>query len=493
MKKVLFVTSEAYPLIKTGGLADVSGSLPIALRHLGHDVRILMPGYASAVAAGDFKPLKVLLEEGGISILEGLLPGSDVAVWLITHADFFGRGGNPYLAADGKPWDDNPERFAFLCHVAVEIAMDRMGLDWRPDLVHCNDWQTGLVPALISDEPKRPATVFTIHNLAYQGVFPRETFEKLRLPSRFWSPDALEYYGQFSFIKGGLVFSDRISTVSPTYAREIQGDEFGCGLQGLLSHRSDRLSGIINGIDAEQWNPAVDPYLPFNYDLASPERRGQNKKALQEQFGLAADPNIPILAWVGRLVQQKGIDLVIDLLPQLMKMDLQLVLVGSGETRYESMLLKWQSLYPERIAIRLGYREASAHLIEAGTDLFLMPSRFEPCGLNQMYSQRYGAVPIVRRVGGLADTVEDATDENLASGTATGILFDRADSGSLLRAIERGLTLFRDPSAWQGLQRTGMTRDFSWETSAQQYLDLYDLALTDRTKAESLLRLAAGT
>jgi starch synthase len=492
MKKVLFVTSEAYPLIKTGGLADVSGSLPIALQALGQDVRILMPGYASAVAAGEFEPVRVLHREGGIAILEGLLPGSSVPVWLLTHDEYFGRPGNPYLGTDGKPWPDNPERFSLLCHVAVETAMNRLGLGWKPDIVHCNDWQTGLIPVLLSDEPGRPATVFTIHNLAYQGIFPYETFLKLRLPSRFWSFEALEFYGQLSFIKGGLVFSDRISTVSPTYAKEIQGAEFGCGLEGLLSHRRERLSGILNGIDAEAWNPATDPLIPTNYDIHSVENRRHNKSVLQKNFKLAQDENIIMLAWVGRLVQQKGIDLVIDLLPRLMQMPLQMAVIGSGEARYEQTLLKWAKLYPDRIAIKLGYDEASAHLIEAGADLFLMPSRFEPCGLNQMYSQRYGAVPLVRRVGGLADTVADADPANLGNGTATGIAFEEATADALHQAVNRGLALYQNRTSWRKVQQAGMNKDFSWESSAQQYLGLYDLALDDRAKAESLLRIAAG-
>ena len=488
MKKILFVTSEAYPLIKTGGLADVSGSLPIALQQLGHDVRLLRPGYGPAVAAGQFTPARVLHKEQGIAILEGLLPGSEVPVWLLAHDDFFGRGGNPYLGADGKPWPDNAERFALLCHVAAEIAMDRLGLNWKPDIAHCNDWQTGLVPVLLSDEPGRPASVFTIHNLAYQGVFPYETFQKLRLPNRFWSPHALEFYGQMSFIKGGLVFADRISTVSPTYAQEIQGDEFGCGLEGLLSHRSARLSGILNGIDAEAWDPATDPFLTVNFDAESIDQRAQGKAALQAAFGLAQDPSIPLFAWVGRLVQQKGIDMVIDLLPKLAEWPMQFIVLGSGEARYEQMLLRWAKLYPERIAIKLGYDEASAHQIEASTDIFLMPSRFEPCGLNQMYSQRYGAVPLVRRIGGLADTVEDANPANLAAGAATGIGFDAATAEALGEAVRRGIALFQDPATWRGIQQAGMRKEFSWVHSAQRYLELYEHALDDRANAESLLR-----
>lgn len=490
MKKVLFVTSEAYPLIKTGGLADVSGSLPIALQSLRQDVRIFMPGYASAIAAGEFGAVKTLHDADGISILEGRLPGSSVPVWLLTHNGYFDRPGNPYLGEDGKPWPDNAERFSLLCHVAAEIAMNRLGLNWKPDVVHCNDWQTGLIPVLLSDEPGRPASVFTIHNLAYQGVFPYETFQKLRLPARFWSHQALEFYGQMSFIKGGLVFCDRISTVSPTYAEEIQGQEFGCGLEGLLSHRRERLSGILNGIDTDAWNPATDPLVPTHYDVHSVDKRRVNKAILQKSFGLATDGEIAVLAWVGRLVQQKGIDLVIELLPRLMQLPLQIVVVGSGEARYEHTLLDWAKLYPDRIAIKLGYSEANAHLIEAGTDVFLMPSRFEPCGLNQMYSQRYGAVPLVRRIGGLADTVADANPHNLGNGAATGIAFDEATAEALWQAINRALALYHNRHDWRNVQNAGMRKDFSWETSAQRYLDLYDLALDDCAKAESLLRVA---
>ncbi len=493
MKKILFVTSEAYPLIKTGGLADVSGSLPIALKGLGHDVRILLPGYASAMAAGHFEQVRLLHGDGEIAILEGVLPGSTVPVWLLAHPQYFGRSGNPYLGPDGKPWPDNPERFSLLCHVAVEMAMNRLGLRWKPDIVHCNDWQTGLAPALLSDEPGRPATVFTIHNLAYQGVFPHETFVKLRLPNRFWSSQALEFYNQLSFIKGGLVFADRITTVSPHYAEEIQGEEFGAGLEGLLKHRRERLSGILNGIDADAWNPATDPFIGTNFDIDSLEKRPANKAALQRAFKLEEDDGIVLMAWVGRLVQQKGIDLVIELLPKLIRMPIQLVIVGSGEARYEQILLHWARLYPDRIAVKLGYDEPSAHLIEAGTDLFLMPSRFEPCGLNQMYSQRYGAVPVVRHVGGLADTVDDANATNLTMGRATGVVFRDAAADDLFHALNRGFVLCQNKVLREKVQKAGMSKDFSWQQSAQRYLDLYDRAMADRLTADSLLRLDVET
>jgi starch synthase len=478
MKKILFVTSEVYPLIKTGGLADVSGSLPLALRAQGHDVRILVPGYPKLLAAESFAPLETRPETAP-RLRCAMLPGSDVPVWAILEERHFGREGNPYLGPDGAPWPDNAERFAYFCRVGVEIALDRLGLDFKPDIVHCNDWQSGLIPALLADEPNRPATVFTIHNLAYQGVFPRSTFEALRLPSRFWSPEALEFYDQMSFIKGGLVFADRISTVSPTYAQEIQEKADGCGLEGLLSHRKDQLSGILNGIDMEAWNPATDPLIEPHFDLKTLKNRKQLKAQLQEKSGLPVQDSIPVLAWVGRLVEQKGIDFLLESLPRLMALPLQIVLIGTGDPRYEKSLMEWHHLFPERLSVFLGYNEARAHLAEAGSDLFLMPSRFEPCGLNQMYSQRYGALPLVRRAGGLADTVVDASPENIKNATATGFLFDAPTADAFFEAVERALALFEQQALWQAIQKNGLKRDFSWETSAAQYLDLYAAAERD--------------
>lgn len=480
MNKILFVTSEAYPLMKTGGLADVSGSLPNALKALGHDVRILMPAYADTLASlGPLQAHHLPQINGAIDILEGLLPGSEVPIWLVAHPGTFDRPGNPYLTPDGKSWTDNAERFALLSRVAVEVAMNRVGYRWKPDIVHCNDWQTGLIPALLGDEPKRPATVFTIHNLAYQGNFPRAMFRQLGLPERFWSHHALEFYDQLSFIKGGLVYADRISTVSPTYAREIQGKEFGCGMEGLLAQREDRLHGILNGIDDQAWDPAHDPYLPHAFDAEDLSGKALVKSALQARSGLAQDAEVALIALVGRLVQQKGIDLVIDALPQLMDLPLQLVILGSGEKKYEHALDQWTRLYPDRISLTLGYDEPLAHLIEAGADLFLMPSRFEPCGLNQMYSQRYGTAPIVRSVGGLADTVDDASADNLAAGTASGITFADARPDALLQAVHRAIALFRDKSVWEQIQRIAMNKDFSWHKSARQYEALYALAEQD--------------
>lgn len=481
MKKILFVTSEAYPLIKTGGLADVSGSLPIALAALGHDVRILMPAYGDVLAnLAEIDGHRISQFGEALQIFETQLPGSQVPVWLVAKEGSFDRNGNPYLAENGKPWDDNAERFALLCRAAVEIAMNRMGFAWKPQVVHCNDWQSGLVPALLEDEPDRPGTVFTIHNLAYQGLFPRETFLKLGLPQRFWSPNSLEFYDQLSFIKGGLVYADRINTVSPTYADEIRGKEFGCGMEGLLKNRGERVSGIINGIDEDAWNPATDPFIPNPYTLNDMSGKAYNKAKLQQKCQLEEDAEVAVIAMVGRAVQQKGIDLVIEAMPKLMELPLQLVILGSGEKKYEQTLKHWQTLYPERIALNLGYDEPLAHLIEAGSDIFLMPSRFEPCGLNQMYSQRYGTVPIVRRVGGLADTVEDANLDTLIAETASGIVFEAADAEELQEAVTRTLKLFTNKTLWSQICRTGMLKDFSWHKSALKYLDLYELAIKDQ-------------
>lgn len=485
MKKVLFVTSEVYPLIKTGGLADVSGSLPMALEALGHDVRIVIPAYADVLTSLGDLPSKRINQSGGeVEIFEAKLPGSSIPVWLVSNRGTFDRSGNPYLSESGKSWPDNAERFALLCRVVVEIAMNRLGLGWKPQIVHCNDWQTGLIPALLQDESDRPATVFTIHNLAYQGLFSQELFSKLGLPQRFWSYNSLEFYNQLSFLKGGLVYADRINTVSPNYAAEIQGKEFGCGMEGLLKQRKDRLSGILNGIDEVAWNPAKDFLIPNTFELSDMSGKEKNKSALQKHFDLNMDAEVAVVAMVGRTVQQKGIDLVIEVMPKLMELPLQLVVLGGGEKKYEHTLQNWHILYPDRIALKVGYDEPLAHLIEAGSDMFLMPSRFEPCGLNQMYSQRYGTVPIVRCVGGLADTVEDANPTNLELGIASGVVFHQTNAEDLLRAIIRALDLFKNKDQWKNIQRAGMRKDFSWKQSARKYLDLYELAEQDRVRIE---------
>ena len=475
MKKILFVTSEAHPLIKTGGLADVSGSLPKALAGLGVDVRLIMPNYQAIKTTEEiYYKSTVRVNNTDAHILETRLPGTQVLVWLVDCPEFFDFPGNPYVDEKGSAWANSAERFALFCRIAVEVAMNRGYLDWAPDIVHCNDWQSGLVPALLSLEASRPATVFTIHNMAYQGIFPKATKVSLNLPKQLWNPDGIEFNGMLSFIKGGLAYADRITTVSPTYAQEIQTADFGYGLEGLLSHRNDVLTGIINGIDADQWNPKTDPNISEHYDISTLNKKRLNKTALQNKLSLPVDNNIPVFALISRLVEQKGIDLLLECLPEMLTLPLQFVLLGSGEKRFEQQLSLFAETYPDKIAITIGYDEALAHLLEAGADIFLMPSRFEPCGLNQLYSQRYGTVPIVRKTGGLADTVVDALPETLSNNTATGFVFNEATSGTLMETIKRALIVYSQPETWKQLQTSGMQKDYSWIKSAKEYMALYD-------------------
>ena len=475
MKKVLFVSSEVYPLIKTGGLADVCGSLPPALLELGTDVRLIMPNYQAIKTTEEiyFKST-VQVNRMDVNILETRLPGTQIVVWLVDYPMFFDFPGNPYVDEKGDPWLNSAERFALLCRVAVEVSMNRGYLDWEPDIVHCNDWQTGLVPALLSLEYNRPSTVFTIHNMAYQGLFPASSAVSLNLPGQLWHPEGLEFHDHLSFIKGGLVYADYITTVSPTYALEIQTEEYGYGLEGLLAHRKESLGGIINGIDLEQWDSEHDQAIAQTYSETTLANKKLNKRALQERFGLPVNDDIPLLGLIGRLVEQKGIDLIIECLPDMVTMELQFVLLGSGDKGFEKQLKDFALLYPDKIVISIGYDEALAHLIEAGSDVFLMPSRFEPCGLNQMYSQRYGTIPIVRKTGGLADTVTDTLPGTLANDTASGIVFNEASPSALLEAIKRTLILYSLTNTWEKMQLNAMRKDFSWQRSAQEYITLYE-------------------
>ena len=476
MKKILFASSETHPLIKTGGLADVAGSLPIALAALGQDIRIIMPNYQSVKNCEPGRYLcTVRVNNSDIHLLETQLPNSEVTVWLVDYPPFFNFPGNPYNDENGKPWPNIGDRFALFCRLVVEVAMNRAYLDWQPDVVHCNDWQTGLIPALLSLEENRPATVFTIHNMAYQGIFPSSAYTMLNLPGQLWHANGLEYHGMLSFIKGGLQFADRITTVSPTYAQEIQTPEFGYGLEGLLAYRHDVLSGIINGIDTTIWDPDSDPYIGQHYNAADLSGKFQNKTALQEKLGLPVNPDIPLFGLIGRLVEQKGIDLILSCLQEMTTLPLQFALLGSGDKSIELKLEDFARLYPDKIAITIGYNEPLAHQIEAGSDIFLMPSRFEPCGLNQMYSQRYGTLPIIRKTGGLADTVVDSLPDSMADGTASGIVFNDPVPAALLEAIKRALVLYANKPVWEKIQRSAMNKDFSWENSANQYLALYDM------------------
>ncbi|WP_407276752.1 glycogen synthase GlgA [Halothiobacillus sp. DCM-1] len=478
--KILFATSEMFPLIKTGGLADVSGALPLALQALGADIRVILPHYAATRMEWfepDGKVWQPVILGQPLTIRSGLLKDSRLPIYLVDHPVFSARQGNPYMGPDGNPWHDNPDRFALFCRAVVDFAMRDDADHWRPDIIHSNDWQTGLIPALLS-ETQSIKNVFTIHNLAYQGVYDRATFERLGLPWSLWRPDALEYWGNMSFMKGGIIFSDYITTVSPTYAKEIQTPKFGYGLDGLLQHHANKLKGILNGIGAD-WDPQTDHYLPFHFNQNDLLNKYEIKELLQQQMGLPIEPRTPLLVHIGRLVEQKGIDLLIQAIEQLPNEPVQFVVLGSGEHRFEQALRQLAAQRPQQVSVRIGYDEALAHQLEAGADAFLMPSRFEPCGLNQLYSLRYGTCPIVHRVGGLADTVVHADEAHIADGTATGIVIDHLDSAAIVWAIRYFQSLYANETVFRRIQAQGMSQDFDWMASARAYHAIYLDTLQD--------------
>lgn len=485
--KILFATSEAHPLIKTGGLGDVSGSLPSAYAKLKHHAKLIMPAYGDVwEKVTDVKELTDFIVGGcnrdvHVRVFKAKAEGLSTPVWLVDVPDLFNRPGNPYLSPEGDDWWDNGERFAVFSKAVVEIAMDRVGLNWKPDLIHSNDWQTGLVPALLSLEDERPKTLFTIHNMAYAGLFPKSLFESLWLPWHWWTPEGIEFYNNMSMLKAGILFADWVNTVSPTYAREICFPEYAYGLEGVLLKRQEegRLVGILNGIDTDIWNPKKDTYIKRHYDLEKGRvaAKKENKKDLLRFWDLAdeiVESAAPVVGFVGRLVPQKGIDLVLDVVHDVIEQtDARFVFVGSGSSDYEYALSELAHQYPGRVMVYIGYSEALAHKVEAGSDLFLMPSRFEPCGLNQMYSLVYGTLPIVHNTGGLADTVVNATEENIKEGTATGFVFYDPSHHALKSALLHALYLYTKTRTWQKIQKAAMSVDFGWEKSAKQYLSLF--------------------
>ncbi len=474
--RILHVTSEVYPLIKTGGLADVCASLSRTQAEIGHDVRLLIPAYR--VVTDKLSQLRVMADmhlpglPGKIRFLEPADQDVNFKIWLLDYGPAFDRAGNPYVDDRGAPWFDNAERFHLLCLAAVAVVREKQLLNWTPDVVHCHDWQTGLVAPLLADE-KQIVKIFTIHNLSYQGVYPRSVFLSLRLPEVLWGMDGIEFKGYMSFIKGGIVFSDWITTVSPTYARQIQTSELGYGLEGLLQHRSERLVGILNGIDYDEWNPETDPNIEYHFDVDNLEGKRSNKNSCLARWRLRGGDNTPLLGFIGRLVEQKGVDLLIEALPTLLDAGYCFAVLGTGEPALEKRLTDIARAHRDQMFVHIGYDEKMSHEIEAAADIFLMPSRFEPCGLNQMYSQRYGTVPVVHHTGGLADTVVPVTPENLAANAATGITFSPATSEALIGAVQQAVGLYRDPQVWRSVMRGGMRVDFSWRHSARAYLALY--------------------
>ncbi|MBI5439002.1 MAG: glycogen synthase GlgA [Nitrosomonadales bacterium] len=474
--KVLFATSEAAPLIKTGGLGDVSGALPAALRAIGVDVRVLMPGYRRVI--GQLVKVKTV---ASFDNLPGFPSARLLSGWMAHGIPFlildcpslYQREGGPYQDAKGHDWADNPLRFGLLSKIAAVLGSGASPLAWHPDLVHCNDWQTGLAPAYLRLEQGGAPSVITIHNMAFQGNFPPATVQELHLPPSCFGVDGVEFYGHMSFLKAGLFYADHITTVSPNYAKEIQRAELGFGMQGLLAARSGNLTGILNSIDTDEWNPATDVYLVKKFSAARMAGKAANKESLQGRLGLNIAPDVPLLGVISRFTHQKGLDLLLEIMPRLVGLPVQLAVLGSGEAQMQRSAQGLSHRYPGEVGVNIGFSETLSHQIEAGADIFIMPSRFEPCGLNQLYSQRYGTPPVVHATGGLVDSVVDCTAETLKDGTASGFVFKGMTAENLFTAIRRAVYLYHDRRKWKALRRNCMAKDFSWKSSAEAYRAVY--------------------
>lgn len=483
--RVLHVASELYPLLKTGGLADVTAALPAALIEQGADARLLLPGFVSvAEGLADLRPVARLEQTFGApqaSLELGRVPGSDLPVYMIRADAFYARPGNPYLDAEHVPYGDNAQRFALLGWTAARLAQ-HVDPAWAPQIVQAHDWHAGLVPAYLRAAARERGlppgrslarTVFTIHNLAYQGVFPAQQFASLALPNDFFDMHGIEFYGQLSFLKAGLYYADKITTVSPTYAREIQTVAQGGGLEALLRGRAHDLVGILNGVDYSVWNPATDASIAAHYSAGHMSGKLRCKTALQARLKLAEKHDAPVFGVVSRLTEQKGLDLLLGALPEIVARGGQLVVLGTGDASLEQGFTRAARQHPEAVAVELGFDETLAHMIVAGADVIAVPSRFEPCGLTQLYALAYGALPLVHRVGGLADTVVDASLENLADGLATGFVFERFEPDALKAAIRRAFALHARNHDWRDTRERAMQQDFGWAASAQRYLALY--------------------
>ena len=481
--RVLHLGAEVFPLLKTGGLADVLGALPAALRRAGTDARVLLPAFpALAAALVDAREVAQLaLPWGGAAahLLAGRFAApalKGVPVYLLRHDALYGRDGNPYSDASGAAYADNHRRFALLGLAATRLA-EGLDPDWLPQVVHGHDWHAGLAPAYLSfsraASASRAASVYTVHNLAYQGQFPSSVFGELGLPAAAYTLHGVEFHGQVSFMKAALHYADRITTVSPTYAHEIQQAELGCGFDGLLRERSAVLSGILNGVDEAVWNPADDAAIARPYSAERMAGKAACKAALQRECGLAVQHSAPLFTVVSRLTEQKGLNLVAEVVPAIVERGGQLVVLGSGDAALEAAFTQAAQARPRQVALRQGYDEALSHRIFAGSDVTLVPSRFEPCGLTQLYALKYGSLPLVRRTGGLADTVVDCTLEDLADERATGFAFERFDAADLSRALRRAFALWARPRDWRTVRGRAMAQRFGWDTAAARYLALY--------------------
>ena len=485
--RVLFVTSEVFPLIKTGGLADVSGSLPSALQNLGVDIRILVPGYPAVLKQlDDLKPVASLNNLPVIEhaeLLMGTILDTDVKVLVIKAPGLYERDGGPYVDATGQEWLDNPVRFGILSKAAAVISGPHSPLtDWQPDIVHCNDWQTGLTPAYMKlVEHTKSKSMISLHNMAFQGCYAPGWLTTLALPHSNFTVEGFEYHGQLSFLKAGIFYADSITTVSPSYAKEIQTPEFGFGLEGLLSKRGNELKGILNGIETDEWNPESDPHLVKTYCATKLAGKKEVKSALQERLGFQIDANAPLLGVVSRLTHQKGLDMLVPIMQQLVDAGCQLALLGSGESSLEHAFRHLAVNNPGRVSVTIGYNEPLSHQIMAGCDMFIMPSRFEPCGLNQLYGLAYGTPPIVNATGGLADSVIDTNIITFKNKTANGFVMSEASPASLLSCIKQALNVFiNDKKAWQQIQKNGMLQNLSWDKSALEYLAEYQKLLGNK-------------
>ena len=515
--RILFATSEAHPLIKTGGLADVSGALPKALSQLTSgqltsgqltsgqlilgqlkssqskttkenvDIKLLIPAYSAVLAKlthiKTFASIEVLGQD--CTLICGMMPTDNISdrpieVIAIKNAALYQRAGGPYSNEHGVDWPDNALRFGVLSRVASLLCSKNSPLkNWQPDLIQCNDWQTGLAPAYMKlVDNSTTKSVFSIHNLAFQGCFDASWVEKLELPIEHFQINGFEYFNKLSFLKAGIFYADQLSTVSPNYAHEIQTEKFGFGLEGLLTTRSKDLTGILNGIDAEEWNPATDIHLPKNYSNSRIAGKKAVKLALQQQLGLQIDADAPLLGVVSRLTHQKGLDLLPEIMPKLIKQGFQFAILGSGDKTLEALFNGLAERYPAQVSMNTGYHERLSHNIMAGCDMFIMPSRFEPCGLNQLYGLAYGTPPVVSLTGGLADSVCDTNALSLKNNLATGFVVKNVNATSLLVTIERAADLWnKHKKTWRQIQKNGMQSDISWESRAVDYLALYEKTL----------------
>lgn len=491
--RVLFVAAEAFPLAKSGGLADVCGALPAELNRLGHDVRLMLPGYPQALDLALDK--KTVLDDVGISglggldgarLIGGVMPDTGLPVYLLDIPELFRRPGGLYQDPQGKDWGDNPLRFAALCHAAANLCRPRNGLGWSPDIVHANDWHTGLLPALLARRGEsRPRTLFTIHNLAYQGNFPLETASMVGVPGDMLTPEGAEFHGQLSFLKAGIRYADKLTTVSPAYAKEILTADHGCGLDGLLRVRAADLVGVLNGIDHRIWDPATDEALAERYSADNQAGKQVCKAALQDELDLDRDADMPLVVFVNRLTHQKMADVLLEAVPAIMAQGVQLVLHGQGDRGLEDAFVAMTNSFPARTAVRIGYDERLAHRLNAAADLSLTASRFEPCGLTTMYAMRYGALPVTRPIGGLKDTVTDIESSWTGETAATGFLFSEDSASGMADGIRRAGEWVRTPNCRDRLRRNAMTRNFGWETSARRYLAIYK-ALVSRSDVQCL-------